>query len=54
MLDEEAPQELEAVLILAEEHNIVLVSLLKGLDRLGIDRLHHLHCSMELLVLLKG
>ena len=54
MLDEVPPQELEAFVVLVEEHSIILVSLLKGLDGLGCDGLYFLLYSLELLVLLQG
>ena len=54
VLDEISSQELEALVVSVEEHSIVLVSLLEGLDGLNDDGLHPFLCSQELLVLLQG
>ena len=54
VLDEISSQELEALVVSAEEHSIVLVSLLEGLDGLNGDGLHPFLCSLEMLVLLQG
>ena len=54
MLDKEASKELEAFVIPAVEHGVVLFNLFEGLDGLGSDRLHPFLCSLELLILLEG
>ena len=54
MLDKEASKELEAFVIPATEHSVVLFSLFEGLDGLSSDRLHPFLCSLELLILLEG
>ena len=54
MLEKEVPQELEAFVIPAEKHGVVLFSLLEGLDGLGSDCFHPFLCSLELPILLKG
>ena len=54
VLDEISSQELEALVVSVEEHSIVLVSLLEGLDGLNGDGLHPFLCNLELLVLLQG
>ena len=54
MLDEISSQELEALVVSVEEHSIVLVSLLEGLDGLNGNGLHPFLCNLELLVLLQG
>ena len=54
MLDEEESQELEAFVILADEHGIVLFSLLEGLDRLDSNHLHPFLYSLDFLVLPEG
>ena len=54
VLDEISSQKLEALVVSAEEHSIVLISLLEGLDGLNSDGLHPFLCSLELLVLLQG
>ena len=54
VLNEVTSQELEAFVVPAEEHSIVLISLLEGLDGLDSDHLHPFLYSLELLVLLQG
>ena len=54
VLDEISSQELEALVVSVEEHSIVLVSLLEGLDGLNGNGLHPFLCNLELLVLLQG
>ena len=54
VLDEEALQKLEAFVIPAEEHGIVLFSLLEGLDRLDSNYLHPFLYSLDFLVLPEG
>ena len=47
-------KELKALLVLAEEHSVVLPSLLESLNGLGSNSLYILLRSLELLVLLQG
>ena len=47
-------KELEALVVLAEEHSVVLLSLLESLNGLGSNNLYLLLHSLELLVLLQG
>ena len=54
MLDYVSSKELKALVAPTEEHNVVLLSLLKSLDGLGSNGLYLLLCSLELLILLQG
>ena len=47
-------KELEAFVVLAEEHSVVLLSLLESLNSLGSNNLYLLLHGLELLVLLQG
>ena len=53
MIDEVSPQKLEPFEVPAEEHSIVLISLLESLDGLSSYGLNLLLSSQELLVLFK-
>ena len=53
-LDEEPSQELKAFIILPKEHNVVLLHLLEGLDKLSSHCLDLLFCGQKLLVLLQS
>ena len=52
VLDEVPPQELETLVVPAEEHSVVLISLLKGFDGLSRNSLHSLFCSLDLFIFL--
>ena len=47
-------KELEALVVLAEEHSVVLLNLLESLNGLGSNSLYLLLHGLELLVLLQG
>ena len=53
MLDEVAPQQLETFEVLAEEHGVVLISLLESFNGPGRNGLEFVLGHQELLILLQ-
>ena len=53
MLDKVAPQQLKSLEVPAEEHRVVLVSLLESFNGPGCDSLELVSCHKELLILLQ-